>query len=142
MKKFISVLLSIFMVCSFSSVVFAENSENLFTSSTIEPRYAGIRSTAGSASISGGDVQLYGSVTLWPGYTGQIRAELQEAGGDGVWRTVSNYSSTRNTTFAALNASYPAKRGCRYRALYYVTSYTSGGALADNTTFYSNIVSA
>lgn len=96
MKKAISVLLVLVVVCICSVSVMAEDG--------VMPRYTGISTFSGTVTISGRTVNTSVTGTLWDGYTGKLTAALQERGPDGVWKTVANYLVSLERTLTDIEA--------------------------------------
>lgn len=132
MKKAISVLLVLVVVCICSVSVMAEDG--------VMPRYTGISTFSGTVTISGRTVNTSVTGTLWDGYTGKLTAALQERGPDGVWKTVANYTGTASNWGAHLiDQSYTGTPGCSYRAYCVFKAYDASGNLVDDEARYTNV---
>ncbi|MCI8404723.1 MAG: hypothetical protein HFE49_07445 [Clostridia bacterium] len=104
----------------------------------IQPRYTGITSTSVYLkNLGSGNLNCQGSTVVRNGYNAGVTVELQK-NNNGTWNTIKTWSDSGDGV-AAIEVNYYAGSGT-YRLKATHRSYTSGWALVESVTKYSNIV--
>ena len=104
----------------------------------IQPRYTAITSTSTYLTNRGsGKLNCQGTTVVRDGYNAEVIVELQKSN-SGSWDTIKTWSDS-GADAAVVDVNYYVSGGT-YRLKATHRSYTSGWALVESVTKYSNIV--
>lgn len=137
MKKILTIIMCLCLAFSMTTMTtFASVGDEL----SIQPLAANYNAANAYLSIAGGDATCQTVVSGIVGKTTKImvRMYLQEYSGN-TWKTIDNWSLTKNSSTLSLEKTASVAKGSKYRVKADITAYV--GVERESITKYSSVVS-
>lgn len=137
LKKILTILLTVTLLCSMSITCYADNTNNILDS-IVGVKGILITSQNCHLAVSGGTATCSSNITVQSG-TDSVRIVMYlQKNVSGVWSSIASWSSNYSGNYGSMTRTYGVSSGYSYRVRSYFYAYDGGSSESSSGT--SNIV--